>query len=62
MNDSELLKEAINLLAGWCDAIGTRGTEWDDWDEYYKDARWRPGPLRELIDARLAEIWEEKFR
>jgi hypothetical protein len=56
MNDSELLKEAIDLLARWCDAIDTVGTGWDDWDEYYKDARWRPGPLRELIDNRLVKL------
>ena len=59
MNDSELLKEAIDLLARWCDTIDCQGADWDNWDEYYKDARWRPGPLRELIDKRLEELKDE---
>ena len=41
---------AIQMLADWCDAVRDNGTGWDDWDEHYKDAAWRPGPLRELID------------
>ena len=41
---------AISMLAQWCVAIEWNGTGWDDWDEYYKDARYNPGPLRELLD------------
>ena len=54
--DSELLSIAITHLAEWCHAIDKNGTGWDDWDEHYKDAAYRPGPLRALIDAKLAEL------
>ena len=42
---------AILMLAEWCDAVRDKGTGWDDWDDYYKNAAFRPGPLRALIDA-----------
>lgn len=51
--------EAIALLAGWCDAVKNNGTGWDDWDEWYKDACYRPGPLRELIDAKMEALRSE---
>lgn len=44
---------AIRLLAAWCVAIDQNGTGWDDWDEHYKDAMYRPGPLRALLDAAI---------
>ncbi len=53
---SALLDASLDLLAGWCDAVKNGGTGWDDWDGWYKDACYRPGPLRELIDARIAKI------
>ena len=37
----ELLKEAVALIGGWCEAIESVGTGWDDWDEYYKEARYK---------------------
>lgn len=54
---AELVKErdiAIAMLAAWCVAVEENGTGWDDWDEHYKDAAYRPGPLRELLDAAIA--------
>jgi hypothetical protein len=57
---SALLDAALDLLAGWCDAVKNGGTGWDDWDEWYKDACYRPGPLREMIDARMAKIAAEE--
>ena len=54
----ELVKDrdiAISMLAAWCVAVEKNGTGWDDWDEHYKDAAYRPGPLRELLDKALAE-------
>ena len=42
---------AIRMLADWCDAVRDKGTGWDSWDEHYKNAAFRPGPLRALIDA-----------
>ena len=45
---------ALQMLADWCVAIDKNGTGWDDWDEYYKDAAYREGPLRSLLDAEIA--------
>lgn len=44
---------AICLLAAWCVAVDRNGAGWDDWDEHYKDAMYRPGPLRALLDAAI---------
>jgi hypothetical protein len=60
---AELLKAsmerdaAVELLAEWCVSVELNGTSWDDWDEHYKDARYRPGLLRERLDT---EIEKEK--
>ena len=43
------------MLAEWCVAIELNGTQWDDWDEYYKDVHWRPGPLRDDLDEAINE-------
>ena len=51
---------AVSMLAEWCRAVDKNGTGWDDWDEYYKDAAYRPGPLRELIDIELAAMENTK--
>lgn len=54
----ELSKErdiAIAMLAAWCIAVDVNGTGWDDWDEHYKDAMYRPGPLRGLLDKAIAD-------
>jgi hypothetical protein len=55
MNDKEKLDIALGMLAAWCVAIDANGIGWDDWDEHYKDAMYRPGPLREELDAAIAE-------
>lgn len=47
---------AIDMLARWCVAVSENGASWDEWDEYYKDAAYRPGPLRSLLDAAIASI------
>ena len=46
---------ALDMLAEWCVAIEVNGTGWDDWDEYYKDAAYRDGPLRAELDKAIAE-------
>lgn len=51
----ELLSQAITLLAEWTCAV-ERGTGWDYWDDHFKDAAYRPGPLRDLIDAERKRI------
>lgn len=66
MTDTDAcLAAAIALLAEWTLQVELNGS-WDDWDESYKDAAYRPGPLRALIDAererlkREDPIWREK--
>ena len=49
---------AIQMLADWCVAVDKNGTGWDDWDECYKNAMYRPKPLRELLDAAIKETSE----
>lgn len=34
------LRMAEENLTGWCDAIDNNGTGWDDWDEWFKDAKY----------------------
>jgi hypothetical protein len=41
------------MLAYWCVAVDQNGTGWDDWDEHYKDAMYRPCPIRELLDKEI---------
>lgn len=52
----ELLEAAVWMLAEWCYRVDKGGASWDEWDESYKDAAYRPGPLRELIDAAMKEV------
>jgi hypothetical protein len=47
---------AIWMLAEWAAAIDRNGAGWDDWDEYYKDTAFRPGPLRQRLDKAIAEV------
>jgi hypothetical protein len=47
--------DAIKMLAEWCVAVSENGASWDDWDEYYKNAMYRPCFLRELLDAAIKE-------
>ena len=47
---------AILMLAEWAAAIDRNGSGWDDWDKYYKDAAFRPGPLRQRLDKAIAEV------
>lgn len=54
------LEIALDMLAQWCVAVDVNGTGWDDWDEYYKDAAYRPGPLREQLDAAIAEVRKQR--
>jgi hypothetical protein len=57
----ELLRIAVAMLAGWCVAVDENGTGWDDWDEHYKDARYRPGPLREMLDQAITQELEDRY-
>ncbi len=47
--------EAIGMLADWVARVAVVGTGWDDWDEGYKDAAYRPCGIRELIDSAVTE-------
>jgi len=50
------LDTALGMLAGWCIAVDENGTGWDDWDEYFKDAMYRDGPLRAMLDKKMQQI------
>jgi hypothetical protein len=52
------LQAAIMMLAEWCVAVDENGTGWDDWDEHYKDAMYRPGTLRERLDVAISKVRE----
>lgn len=60
VDDAVLRDAAVRMLAEWCFDVEHNGTGWDDWDENFKDARYRDGPLRKLIDAELAVIEKER--
>lgn len=45
---------ALSMLASWCVAVSENGASWDEWDEYYKDAMYRPSPIREILDIHIA--------
>ena len=49
------LDTALGMLADWCVSVDVNGTQWDDWDECYKDAMYRDGPLRAMLDKAIAE-------
>ena len=49
------LNTSLDMLAAWCVAVELKGSNWDDWDDYYKNAAYRPGPMRERLDAALAK-------
>ena len=47
---------ALHMLAEWCVAIEVEGAGWDAWDDYYKDAAYRPGPLRKRLDEAIEKV------
>lgn len=47
---------AIHMLAEWCVAIYRNGAGWDAWDDCYKDAAYRPGPLRQRLDKAIEQL------
>jgi len=51
------LKIAIDMLACWCIAV-EKDSSWDGWDECYKDAAYRDGPLRTMLDKAIADARE----
>ncbi len=52
------LDTALAMLAGWCVAVDRNDASWDDWDDHYKDAMYRDGPLRAQLDKAIAEALE----
>ena len=51
---------AINMLAKWCVSVNDgECTSWDCWDEHYKNAAYRDGPIRDLIDAEIERIIQD---
>ena len=51
----------LRMLAEWCVAVDN-DSSWDGWDHHYKDARYRPGPMREALDAAIQEVIDEQAR
>lgn len=47
--------EAIAMLADWCAMVDVNGTGWDDWDEGYKAAMYRPCGIRLMLDIAIKE-------
>lgn len=54
------LEIAVSMLAEWCVAVDVNGTGWDDWDEHYKTAMYRPGPLRAMLDVAIEEARQQR--
>jgi hypothetical protein len=51
----------LRMLAEWCVAVDN-DSSWDGWDHHYKDARYRPGPMREALDSAIKEVQDEQAR
>jgi hypothetical protein len=49
---------ALELLANWVNMVQYNGTGWDDWDEGYKDAWYRPCLIRQDLDKAIKESKE----
>lgn len=56
MTDKEKLDIALRMLAEWVVAIDENGGGWDYWDDYYKEAAYRPNPIREDLDRVINSI------
>jgi len=56
INDREALGFPLNMLAHWICSVSHNGTNWDDWDEAYKDAAYRDSPIRDMIDKKVEEV------
>jgi hypothetical protein len=54
--------EVARILGEWVASVERRGVGWDDWDENYKDASYRPTPAREIIDIYIAKAFLEVGR
>jgi len=55
MTIEEKYEAALSLLAEWVNMVQYNGTSWDDWDEGYKDAWYRPCLIREDLDKVILE-------
>ncbi len=60
MSEQELVEqlirerdEAVKLLADWVARVSEVGSRWDDWDEAYKNAGYRPCGIRSILDLEI---------
>ena len=60
MSDRELVEqlirerdEAVELLADWVARVSEVGSGWDDWDEAYRNAGYRPCGIRSILDLEI---------
>jgi hypothetical protein len=45
--------EAVKLLADWVARVSEVGSAWDDWDEAYRNAAYRPCGIRSILDLEI---------
>ena len=60
MTDTEKLHIALQMLAYWVCCVENNGTQWDDWDEAYKDAAYRDTPIREELSEYI-EVMKKQW-
>lgn len=68
MSDRELIEqliaergEAVRMLADWVARVSEVGSGWDDWDEAYKNAGYRPCGIRAILDLEI-ERAKERYK
>lgn len=54
------LNIALTMLAEWAVCVHMNGSDWDSWDEHYKEVMYRPGPLRNKLN-RAIDAAEVKY-
>ena len=52
---------ALRMLANWCCSVQYNGGSWDDWDESFKDAAYRPSPIRKDLDEEIRKTTEDTW-
>jgi hypothetical protein len=55
---------AVTHIAEWCAAIDKNGSDWDSWDDYYKDACYRKSELleiRRILDEAIEKAKKESI-
>lgn len=48
---------ALTMLSEWVNSVNRNGAGWDYWDEAFKDAAYRPCPIREDLDKYIDKAY-----